>query len=145
MSTVQDVFDRAVFLLDEQNEATGSTDTADTAPYRLRAVSLCNTLLGFVYPASDTFRVTQAGRRPVCRPAETPESTLAVDEQLCTSVLPWGMAALFVLDDDREKADFFWTTFLERIEASRRGIPCAVEAVEDVYGALGHGQDGAWL
>ena len=30
--TVQDIFDSAIRLIDEQNESTGSTETADTKP-----------------------------------------------------------------------------------------------------------------
>ena len=142
---VQDVFDKAIQLMDEQNEATGSTDTTDTKPYRVKAVGICNTLLGFVYPASDTYKVSAEGKRPICAAAETMESELDLDDFICASVLPWGMAAQFVLDDDKEKANFFWQTFLEQIEAAKRGIPAPIGEVEDVYGGIEHGEYGAWL
>ena len=144
MSTVQDVFDKAIQLMDEQNESTGSTSTADTKPYLVKAVGICNTLLGFVYPASDTFAVTDPGKRPICTPAATMDSVLDLDEFICASVLPWGMASLFVLDDDKEKADFFWNTFLERIAEAKRSLPNTVGDIEDVYGGIEHGEFGYW-
>ena len=52
---VQGVFDIAIRLMDAQNESTGSTDTADTKEYRLRAPSLLNSILDRAYPASDTW------------------------------------------------------------------------------------------
>ena len=59
--TVQDIFDSAIRLIDEQNESTGSTETADTKPYRVKAVSLVRNLIPRVYPVSDTETLRRAG------------------------------------------------------------------------------------
>ena len=55
--TVQAVFDKAMFLIDAQNEQTGATSGADTTEYRVRTIGILNVLLDAVYPASDTFRL----------------------------------------------------------------------------------------
>ena len=62
--TVQDIFDSAIRLIDEQNESTGSTETADTKPYRVKAVSLVRNLIPRVYPVSDTYAASADGKRP---------------------------------------------------------------------------------
>ena len=55
MRTVQEIFDEAIHLIDAQNEQTGSTATADTKEYEVRAAKLLSTLLNEAYPYSDTY------------------------------------------------------------------------------------------
>ena len=52
--TVQDIFDIAIRLMDSQNESTGSTDTADTKEYKLRTVSLLNSVLDRAFRTATT-------------------------------------------------------------------------------------------
>lgn len=96
MNTVQDVFDIAIRLMDAQNESTGSTDTADTKEYRLRAPSLLNSILDRAYPASDTYPGTESGKRPVCGKVTGMGDEIGLDERLCTGVLPYGLAGLLL-------------------------------------------------
>ena len=53
-TTAQDVFDAAMGLIDEVNESTGSTDTADTKEYKQRTLLILNMLIGELYMYSDT-------------------------------------------------------------------------------------------
>ena len=67
--TVQQIFDIAIHLMDSQNESTGSTDTADTKEYKLRTVSLLNSVLDRAFPYSDNYRdalEAAGGKRPIC-------------------------------------------------------------------------------
>ena len=116
MSTVQDVFDIAVRLMDAQNESTGSTNTADTKEYRLRTPSLLNSILDRAYPASDTCPAASGGRRPVCPKVETMEDETGLDEYLSTGVLPFGLAGLLLSEENPTLANFFWQTFLEQLD-----------------------------
>ncbi len=52
---VQEIYDKAIHLIDAQNENNGSTVTSDTLEYRVRACELLNTLLNEAYPFSDTY------------------------------------------------------------------------------------------
>ena len=45
MRTVQEIFDKAIHLIDAQNESTGSTHTTDTKEYEVRCFECLNTLL----------------------------------------------------------------------------------------------------
>ena len=40
MVTVQQVYDAAIDLMDEANETTGATKTADTREYEIRTISI---------------------------------------------------------------------------------------------------------
>ena len=138
MNTVQSVFDIAVYLMDAQSEASGATETADTKEYRLRTPGLLNSLLDRVYPASDTCN-PEAGTRQICPKVKSMTDTVALDERLCTGVLPYGLAGLLLSEENPSLANFFWQTFLEQLEEAKRGLPAAEENVERVYGSLEHG------
>ena len=61
MTTVQDVFDAAICLMDEQSGE--ATCTADTAAYQARTVPILNTVLPALYPFSSTWSGADRGLR----------------------------------------------------------------------------------
>ena len=63
--TVQGIFDKAMYLIDAQNESTGSTTSGDTKEYRVRTIGILNNLLDVVYPASSTYPTDGDGRPAV--------------------------------------------------------------------------------
>ena len=145
MNTVQSVFDIAIRLMDEQNEASGATDTADSKVYALRTPSLLNSLLDRCLPVSDTYRRSVDGSRPICPKVSAMDDQIQLDERLCTGVLPYGLAGLLLAEEDPGRADFFWQTFLEQLRWAAEGLPAVEESVEDVYGiVIEHGSFGAW-
>lgn len=146
--TVQDIFDIAIRLMDSQNESTGSTETADTKEYRLRTVSLLNSILDRAFPYSDNYREALEaanGKRPICPKVAEMADEVALDERICTGALPYGLAGLLLLEEDPSRANFFWQTFLEQLELSRQSLPSVIGEVEDLYGGIEHGEFGAWL
>lgn len=62
MVTVQQVFDTAIHLMDEQNESNGGTQTVDTDEYRFRTISILNTAIPALYPYSGTYSTEGTGR-----------------------------------------------------------------------------------
>lgn len=136
LNTVQNVYDIAIRLMDAQNESTGSTDTADSKEYRLRTPSLLNSILDRAYPASDTYPEAGGGKRPVCGKVTEMTDEIGLDERLCTGVLPYGLAALLLTEENPALANFFWQTFLEQLEEAKRGLPGGIDSIEDCYGAL---------
>ena len=85
--TVQQIFDIAIHLMDSQNESTGSTDTADTKEYKLRTVSLLNSVLDRAFPYSDNYRdalEAAGGKRPICPKVTGMADEVALDERICT-------------------------------------------------------------
>lgn len=139
--TVQDVFDIAIRLMDSQNESTGSTNTTDTREYALRTPSLINSVLDQVYPASDTYVSAANGLRSTLPSVEALEDFLDLDDYICRNVLPYGLAALLLTEENPTLADFFWQTYLENLQRARNSLPTGIEAIEDVYGT-GSAMDG---
>ena len=148
MSTVQEVFDIAIRLMDAQNEFTGSTDSADTKEYRLRTPSLLNSILDRAYPASDTYPEAEDGKRPVCPKVAEMTDEIGLDERLSTGVLPYGLAGLLLTEENPSLANFFWQTFLEQLEEARQGLSTGWGSVEDCYGFYGdcleYGRFSSW-
>lgn len=138
--TVQRVFDAAIYALAEQSE-TGLTDTAETAEYKTRTLSILNTLVPALYPYSDGFSAGTAGVRPA--PAEMASFSDAVplDDALCASVLPLGLAFMLVLNEDRVFAGNLKALYDEALAQVKNRIPAASEAITDLYGAAGTGDE----
>ncbi len=146
--TVQSVFDIAIHLMDAQNESTGSTNTADTKEYAFRTPSLLNSILDRVFKASDTFFIAELGKRPICPKVTKMDDVLMLDEAICTSVLPYGLAGLLLTEENPSQANFFWQTFLEMLEDMRRGLPTEFEDIENPYGLCGgieYGEFSRWM
>lgn len=155
MTTVQEVFDIAIRLMDAQNESTGSTETADTREYQVRTPSLLNSILDRAYPASDNYPqgvcdIRKAAepptaiqwleptdrKRPICPKVSAMTDEIDLDERICTGILPYGLAGLLLTEENPVLSDFFWQTFLEQLEEAKRGVPSGIDSVEDVYGFL---------
>lgn len=136
MTTVQQVFDIAIHLMDAQNESTGSTETADTKEYRLRTPSLLNSILDRAYPASDNWPEASDRARPICPKVTAMTDEIDLDERICTGILPYGLAGLLLTEENPSLANFFWQTFLEQLEEAKRGAPSGIDSIEDVYGFM---------
>ena len=155
MSTVQNVFDMAIHLIDAQNESTGSTNTADTKEYALRTPNLINTLLDEVYPYSDTYPDTTdetVGSRPSLPSVTALEDYLDLDDYISRNVLPYGLAGLLLTEENPTEANFFWQTYKENLNTARDRLPpSGIDSVEDVYGGnmvgwggIEYGRFGQW-
>ena len=142
MDTVQGIFDRAVHLMDAQNESTGATDTTDTHEYALRTPNIINVLLDQVYPYSDTYPALTDGSvgRPSLPSVTNLEDGLDLDDYICRNVLPFGLAGLLLTEENPTQANFFWQTYLENLNTAKSRLPSGgIESVEDVYGGGGPG------
>lgn len=113
-TTGKDVFDLAIHLMDEQNEATGATVTSDTNEYLLRTKSILNVLKHEVWTASDTFvGQTEDGRRAVCTYINDLDDDLDLDDAVAQGALPYGLASRLLLGENDALANFFEQKYLE--------------------------------
>ena len=133
-TTARQVFNLAIALMDEMNENTGATDTTDTKEYKLRAPNILGVLCGELYPYSDTYPLNTDGTRPICPAVETIESTIGLDDTLCTTVLPYGLAAHLLLGENNVMAGFFNQRY-EEMREKLKNVPASFEAVSDTYGS----------
>ena len=146
-TTGQDIFDKAITLMGEMSDS-GETDWADTVEYKNRALNILNTLRGEVYQYSDTYndqKKKYPGRRPVCPALESLDDEIGIDDVLAQTVLPYGLAAHLLLDENDSMAAFFQQRYEELLRKLGSNIPGEWESITDVYGAgIEYGQFGRW-
>lgn len=137
-TTAQRVFDIAMGLMDEVNESTGNTDTSDTREYKVRTLLILNALRGELFPYSDTFSIEEPGKRPILAVIQDFRDVIGMDDFVCQSVMPYGLAAHLLLDENPSAASFFMQRYEELKANLAKGFPSASEAIEDVYGSITH-------
>lgn len=145
MRTVQEIFDETIHLIDGQNESTGATLTSDTKEYAFRTPNCLNQILNMAYPYSDTYAARADGKRPTHPAVTSMEDTVDMDDYICMSVLPPGLAARLLVEENPDVASFYQQTFEECLAAAGRNLPAAEGSVEDVYGCtLEYGEFSRW-
>lgn len=143
-TTAQRVFELAMNLMDEVNESTGKADTADTKEYKNRTLAILNILRIECYPASDTYPAAEAGKRPVCPAIVDFESEIGMDDGICQGVLPYGLAAHLLLDENPDMASYFQQRYEEALLTAKRGVPSSSVEIENPYGGIELGQFARW-
>lgn len=140
MTTVQDVFDIAIHLMDEQSESSGSTITADTQEYRLRTISILNAILPALYPYSDTCAYPNQGR-PICprlsqQDHSKPDFTqpIPLDDTLALGILPYALAAHLLAGENAELSEWFFARYHQNFGDLRNKVPAAFEPIVAPYG-----------
>lgn len=143
-TTAQRVFELAMGLMDEVNESTGATDTSDTKEYKQRTLFILNMLRGELFPFSDTYEQTEAGKRPIAPAIENFDTPIVLDDYICQSVMPYGLAAHLLLQEDPAAAGFFQQRYEELKNGLARGLPQSSEDILNIYGGLEYGQFARW-
>lgn len=137
MTTAQEVFEYAMTLMDELNESTGKADTGDTKEYKNRTLAILNILRGQLYPYSDTYETGESGKRPIAAKITDFTSAIGLDDYICQSVMPYGLAAHLLMQEDPSSANFFQQRYEELLNMLRRGLPSESEDIVDLYGECG--------
>lgn len=138
--TVQQVFDQAIHLMDEQNETTGATLTADTAEYKSRTISILNTAIARLYPYSSNYDREYPGRTyPEILQADdhsNPDFTqkIMLDDSLCLSLLPLYLAAQLLSGENESLASWFMAQYRETLTEVKRSILGTFEKISTPYG-----------
>lgn len=137
MTTAQEVFEYAMTLMDELNESTGKADTTDTKEYKNRTLAILNILRGQLYPYSDTYTYGESGKRPIAEKISDFTTAIGLDDYICQSVMPYGLAAHLLMQEDPSSANFFQQRYDELLSLLARGMPAESEDIVDVYGDFG--------
>lgn len=128
-----EIFNRAIKMMDEQSDS-GAAVWGDTAEYQNRAIELLNALINECYPYSDTYVVAVPGKRPVCAPIEKLDDDVALDDGIAGTVLPYGLAAELIKNDDPALGNYFLHRYQELLARFSKTIPAVWDTIEDVYG-----------
>ena len=142
MTNAQMIFELAISLMDEVDETTGNADTADTAEYKNRTLSILNVLRGECFRYSDTWEVLEPGKRPICPIISDFEGAIAIDDGIAQGVMPYGLAAHLLLDENPTAASYFNQRYQELLEECANGLPSGSGSIENVYGDWSTGTGG---
>ena len=142
MTTVQQVFDIAMHLMDEQAESTGATMTDDTEEYQYRTISILNAILPALFPFSDTYDVTTplAGRPPVPLLAAADHASpdfdqpVPLDDTLAIGVLPYALAGHLTATENEDLSAWFLQRYTQAFADLRSRIPASFEPIPTPYG-----------
>ena len=140
MVTVQQIYDAAIDLMDEQNENNGSTKTADTREYELRTISILNTALPVLYPYSSNCDRSVPGRPSVppllADDRGNPDFSqlIPLDDALCWSLLPFWLASLLRSGEDTEFSMRMMTEYNNALRSIRDLTPAEFEPIPTPYG-----------
>ena len=144
MTNAQTVFELTVVLIDEVSES-GATDTPDTREYKDKAIAILNILRGELYPYSDTYQEAAPGKRSIAAKIENFTDGIDLDDYICQSVLPYGLAAHLLLEENPGSAGFFQQKYDELKAGLARGLPQVSEDIADVYGGcFPYNEFGSW-
>jgi len=132
-TTPEMVLELTIALTDNQDES-GRYRIADNNEYRYRTLQILNTLIPELYPYSDTYRITQKGKRPIVSYLTDFEEYIELDDYICRSVLPEGLAGLLFADENPSMASLHWQIYEDRKAQLARGMPAESEPIVDVYG-----------
>ena len=146
-TTSQWIFDTTMALIDELNDA-GEAEHSDTTEYKNKTLQILNVLQGEVYPYSDTYKRRNDRLRPVLSPLTDFEQIIDLDDYICQTVLPYGLAAHLLIDENPTVAGFCQQRYEELLRGLKNGIPGMSEDIVDVYASDGGGyydEDGNWI
>lgn len=115
------------------DDRTGQTMTVDTKEYEVRTLGLLNTLRNELYPYSDTYAYRDDGRRPVCPELLSFEQFIDLDDVIAQTILPYGLAAHLLLDDNPTVASFFNDRYAELIYTVGAKRPGVWEDIPTMY------------
>lgn len=134
MTDGQWVFEHAIALMDSGDEVSGAMDTGSTRAYKHRTLGILN-LLG-----QECQGYSLEGE---WTPLTDFETALPLEDGLCQGVLPYGLAAHLLLEEDPAAANFFQQRYEELLERWRRS-QAALEELTTPYGGVELGEDGRW-
>lgn len=135
MTNAQTIYETAIALMDSMSDE-GEADFADNDEYKVRTLPILNILRGELYPYSDTYETDERGR-PIVLVIDSFDKPIDLDDYICQSVMPYGLAAHLLLNEDPSTANYFQQRYEELKSRLAVGLPATSEDVEDVYGPRG--------
>ena len=142
MAKVQEIFDMAIHLMDEQNENNGQTITVDTQEYKYRTISILNSVIPALQVYSSDYDRKAAGRPAanilLANNYSNPDfnQKIQLDDVLCYSLLPYYLAAQLLSGENEELAAWFLSRYREAYNDVSRKTLAEFEPISMPYGAF---------
>lgn len=142
MTTVQQIFDMAIHLMDEQNESNGATGTVDTNEYKYRTISILNSVIPRLYSYSSTYvdkgKGRNAPRQLTADSYAAPdfEQTIPLDDVISLSLLPYYLAAQLLSTENESLSAWFLNLYRENLNDVRSKSLSDFEAISMPYGGF---------
>lgn len=119
--TVKQVFDAALVLIDEVLE-NGNIVADQPKYYQSKSLSILTSLQAELLPITET--------PPILKSLT---DVLALSDRVCLTVLPYGLAAHLLIQDDPNSASFYNA----RYEELRKKTPTTITRITDIYDVTG--------
>ena len=75
---------------------------------------------------------------------EFDDSLYKIDDTIALGIMPYGLAANLLVDENPSAASFYQARYEERLREKARRVRASVEDIEDIYGGIGHGWFSSW-
>lgn len=136
MVTVQNIFDMAIHILDEQSESTGATKTSDTDEYRFRTISILNSAIPVLWPFSESYDPEEDVPVLDADDYKNPDldQIVEIDDRLALSVLPYFLAAKLIQTENESLAALCMTQYREAFQDLRTRGKGTFERIQTSYG-----------
>lgn len=142
MTTVQQIFDMAIHLMDEQSESNGGTGTVDTNEYKYRTISVLNSIIPrlYIYSSNYTDKGTgrSAPRQLTNEDHANPdfEQTIPLDDVISLTLLPYYLAAQLLSAENEVLSAWFMNMYRENFNDIRNKSLSDFEAIPMPYGGF---------
>lgn len=138
MVRVQQVFDMAIHILDEQSETNGKTMTVDTNEYKSRTISIINSIIPRLYFYSSNHVPGEPSKILEWGDYGNPDfnQVIYLDDALCLSVIPYYLAAQLVSGENTELANWCMNQYNMNFADVRTKVPAEFEPISTPYGTF---------
>jgi len=163
MITLKQIYDIAISHMDEYDPE-GSPTNDNTRDYENRTPAIMTALFPELYLYDSRYQAqfdtenrgdpAAAGHakyrlRPGAKVFKSMEDEVALDDELCFSVAPYGLGAALLADENPPLANFLQARYDEMLEkfaviGPRVRQPADWEPIQDVYGAASGFDDAHW-
>ena len=140
MMTVQQVFDMAIHIVDEQSESTGATLTEDTDEYKFRTISILNSIIPALAPYSTGYE-SEPGQRPYGGLLYVFDNSnpdfiqwIPLDDTLCATLLPYYLAAKLMATENEALSTLCMNQYRESFNDLKNKVPAEFERIPTPYG-----------
>lgn len=136
MASVQQIYDMAIHLMDEQNEDSGSTSTMDTAEYKFRTISILNTVIPALAPYSENWEGKNgvAILYPGSYQNPNMEQNIPLDDGLSFALLPLYLAGMLLASENDDLSAVFMNRYNNTFFDLRNKQAAVFEPITPAYG-----------